>query len=425
MKGRFSICLLLSLACVAGTAQEAAHLKTVSGTAFHILPRTNNRESGYASICEGLNGRIYIGTAAYGVNSYLVEFDPKTETQRVVIDTHKLCGLSATGFAAQAKIHTRNFVGPSGTIYVGSKQGHPLGGESPWTYPGGYLMTYDPATEKAVNLGKVPFRLHGIYDVVADESRDLLYVTTQSEGLAGQLWFRYDLETHQFEGLGPIVSAAAHPLLDRQGRCHVLTEDLRLATYDPDDDSLFVRPILEANGNRFTHAEAAPQWEVDPEGQKAFLIFMDDSIMYEIDLMANGPEVPVKNHGPVIEAQRTGVSMDPHFGPDGKFYLIAGALQPEVFPRSLSHLVRFDPRTEQSEDLGVITIGNPDYVQFKDVEGKPFPNRRGVVTLPDGQLTPVYNQGLAVCRDGTLYAKYIKPFTLLRIDDVRAATAPH
>jgi len=41
--------------------------------------------------------------------------------------THKLVGLplEPTGYAAQSKIHTRNFVGPSGKIYVGSKQGYP------------------------------------------------------------------------------------------------------------------------------------------------------------------------------------------------------------------------------------------------------------------------------------------------------------
>lgn len=46
---------------------------------------------------------------------------------RVVFDTHKLVGLplTPTGYAAQAKLHTRNFVGPSGKIYVGSKQGYP------------------------------------------------------------------------------------------------------------------------------------------------------------------------------------------------------------------------------------------------------------------------------------------------------------
>ena len=99
----------------------------VRAKAFHIPPETTTEESGYFSLCEGKNGKIYIGTAAYGRDSYLVEFDPATEKMRVVLDTHKLVGLplAPTGYAAQSKIHTRNFVGPSGKIYVGSKQGYP------------------------------------------------------------------------------------------------------------------------------------------------------------------------------------------------------------------------------------------------------------------------------------------------------------
>src|SRR5262245_64701679 len=163
--------------------------------AYYIPPETTTEESGYFSLCEGKNGKIYVGCAAYGRNSYLVEFDPATERMRVVLDTHKLVGLplEPTGYAAQSKIHTRNFVGPSGTIYLGSKQGYPTAEEKKTgkvaTYKGGHVMTYDPATGKAVNLG-MPMPLddkrkpegakggEGVIDVVADEARGLIYVIT-------------------------------------------------------------------------------------------------------------------------------------------------------------------------------------------------------------------------------------------------------
>src|SRR5438034_6988243 len=124
--------LLLAQATVAAadhsaaTKQPPASLKYLWAKAYHIPPETTTEESGYFSLCEGKNGRIYVGCAAYGRNSYLVEFDPATEKMRIVLDTHKLVGLplTPTGYAAQSKIHTRNFVGPSGKIYVGSKQGY-------------------------------------------------------------------------------------------------------------------------------------------------------------------------------------------------------------------------------------------------------------------------------------------------------------
>src|SRR5215472_17572859 len=123
---------------VAGAAEQPAaarkppaSLKYLGAKAYHVPPETTTEESGYFSLCEGKNGRIYVGCAAYGRNSYLVEFDPTTEKMRIVLDTHKLVGLPLipTGYAAQSKIHTRNCVGPSGMIYVGSKQGYPTAKE--------------------------------------------------------------------------------------------------------------------------------------------------------------------------------------------------------------------------------------------------------------------------------------------------------
>jgi hypothetical protein len=111
---------------------------------------TTNQGSGYFSIVEGKNGRLYIGAAKYGVSSYLVEYDPVVQQFRVVVDTMREIGSTATGFAAQSKIHTRNNVGASGKIYFGTKQGYPdkTKEEKLEDYPGGYPMVYDPETNK-------------------------------------------------------------------------------------------------------------------------------------------------------------------------------------------------------------------------------------------------------------------------------------
>src|ERR1051325_137598 len=72
--------------------RPAAPFRYVRAKAFHIPPETTTEESGYFSLCEGRNGKIYIGTAAYGRNSYLVEFDPATEKMRIVLDTSQAVG---------------------------------------------------------------------------------------------------------------------------------------------------------------------------------------------------------------------------------------------------------------------------------------------------------------------------------------------
>src|SRR5262245_39188708 len=74
---------------VAAAPQPKAPFPYVQARAYHIPPETTTEESGYFSLCEGRNGKIYVGTAAYGRNSYLVEFDPASEKMRIVLDTHK------------------------------------------------------------------------------------------------------------------------------------------------------------------------------------------------------------------------------------------------------------------------------------------------------------------------------------------------
>src|SRR5262245_10086253 len=92
-------------------------------TAHAIPSETTSDQSGYFTLIEGNNGRIYVGTAKYGSNAYLVEFDPTTKAMKVVVDAQKEIGTTATGFASQSKIHTRNNIGASGKIYFGTKQG--------------------------------------------------------------------------------------------------------------------------------------------------------------------------------------------------------------------------------------------------------------------------------------------------------------
>src|SRR5262249_371348 len=149
---------------------------------------------------------VYVGTAKYGENAYLVEFEPRTRKQRIVLDTNAVCGLSGKGYAAQSKLHTRNFVAPSGRIYVGSKQGYRKEGDESES-PGGYVMVYDPTTGKARNLG-MPFPGQGVADVVADEAHGIAYVVTCED----QHWMLLDLELNKVHELGPMLTPYASTL---------------------------------------------------------------------------------------------------------------------------------------------------------------------------------------------------------------------
>ena len=434
-------------AALQGDAKPATPLPYVVAKAFHIPPETTTEESGYFSLCEGRNGKIYIGTAAYGRNSYLVEFDPATEKMRIVLDTHKLVGLplTPTGYAAQSKIHTRNFVGPSGKIYVGSKQGYPTAaereamkrGETIPVYHGGYVMVYDPATDTAENLG-MPLPLddqriavgkkegEGVIDVTADEARGLIYAITCEE----QHWMLYDMKGKRFRELGPILRDQPNTLIDAQGRGTAITVDFQIARYDPGTEKVTVDPLL-VGSKPFTDYLGAkrvhPDWRITPDGRTAYMQLLDDLRMFRVDLSGpSGQSVCAIDLGARIAGEHPDSRGSISIGPDGRVYSAVRIDNKTGFGSGyLHHLVRHDPATGAMADLGVFAVKNPDFFNFaagrtKNPDGTERPIH-GYHTLPDGTLTPLHViMALIVAQDGTIYATTIYPFTLLKVETVQA-----
>lgn len=426
-------------------AQAKAPFPYVQAKAFHIPPETTTEESGYFSLCEGRNGKIYVGTAAYGRNSFLVEFDPATEKMRIVLDVHKLVGQKTTGYAAQAKLHTRNYVGPSGKIYVGSKQGYLLPaeraaqkrGEKVPVYQGGYVMTYDPATDTAENLG-MPMPLddkrqaagrtegEGVIDVTADEARGLIYVITCEH----QHWMLYNVKTKTYRELGPILRDQPNTLIDAQGRGTAITADYKVARYDPDKDRVSIdqllvagQPFAEVIGPKRVH----PDWRITPDGRTAYLQLLNDLRMFRVDLTGpTGQPVQATNLGDRIKGEHPDSRGSISIGPDGRVYSAIRIDNQTGFGKGyLHHLVRHDPQNKAMDDLGVFAVRNPNFFDFtgpqaKNPDGSLRP-RHGYHTLPDGTLTPLHViMALIVARNGTIYATTIYPYTLLQVETVKA-----
>ncbi len=412
--------------------------------AYHIPPETTSEESGYFSLCEGKNGKIYVGTAAYGRNAYLVEFDPKTETMRVVLDAHKLVGLplTPTGYAAQSQIHTRNYVGPSGIIYVGTKQGYPTTAEKKSgkiaTYRGGYVITYDPLTGRAKNLG-MPMPLgdkrlpagakegEGVIDVAADETRGLIYVITCEH----QYWMLFDTKHPKkgYRALGPILRDQPNTLIDSQGRATAITKDYKVARYDPATDKVTVdrllvggKPFAEVVGPKAIH----PDWRLAVDGKTAYLQLLNDLRMFEVDLSgAVGNPVVAKSLGSRVRGKNPDSRGSISIATDGRVYSTIRVDNETKFGAGyLHHIVRYDPVAKSMGELGVIAVKNPDFFNFqgpqaKNPDGSLRP-RHGYHTLPDGTLTPLHVVlATIVAKDGTIYATTLYPFTLLRIPPVK------
>ena len=408
------------------SAPVKAPFRYVWGKAFHILPETHTDESGYFSIIEGLNGKIYVGTAKYDYNAFLVEFDPRTEQQKIVIDTNKVNGLTATGYVSQSKIHTRNFVGPSGTIYCGSQEGYRRIPGDVSKYPGGYVMTYDPKTGVAQSLG-MPLAGEGVIDVVADEARGLLYVVTSGGEDKLSHWLVGDIKSKTYRDLGVLTTAYASTLMDKAGRAHAITADFQLATYDPATQKVSIREI-QSNGAKWKEAANAsvPTWQLTPDRNAAYLLLMNDATLFKIDWSGAGA-AQAKTLRRLLQGKNYDSRSSLTVAPDGRVYALVKVDNETGFGGGyLHHLTCYDPRSGRTEDLGVLAVRNPNFFDFGPrADGTKPPWSHGYHTLPDGTMTPLHgHQGLVAARDGSLYALILYPYTLLKIQGTGAITTP-
>lgn len=414
---------------VLAEAPAKAPFNYVPAKAWYIPPETTTEESGYFALNEGKNGKVYVGTAAYGRNAYLVEFDPKTQKMRVVVDAHKEIGLplEPTGYAAQAKIHTRNYVGESGKIYIGTKQGYPTKEDEANNvqYPGGYVLIYDPATDKTENLG-MPYPTQGVIDVVADESRGLIYVVTCED----QHWMVYDVKTKAYRELGPMLYPYATTIVDAKGRANSITNDWQIARFDPATNEVTLHDLMvdgkkvEGPGKRDSGWIAT--WNLAADGKTAYLVRLGFPQLWSVDLSSTGAgAVNATNLGNMTEAPNPDSRSALSIAPNGDVYVLVKVANKTGFGGgSLHHLIRYSPEKKSMSDLGVLKVTNPDFYGRPlkdggavDDEGKRISWTHGYHHLPDGSLTPLHaHMALIVASDGSVYITILYPYSLLKVD---------
>jgi hypothetical protein len=411
-------------------AQNApAALRWLPSRAYHVPSELTTEESGYQSLGEGLDGRIYIGAAKYGFNGYLVEFDPKSERLRAVVDVMKTIGSSATGFAAQAKIHSHLPVSPSGKIYCGSKQGYPKEGEKRTDYPGGYPLVYDPATG-TTKAYPIPIPHQGIISHFPDEARGLSYISTCDDARPAEVthFMVLDLKKGTYKDLGDMGRSYAYIQRDYRGRALHLASEARVAAYDPDRDRLQMLQMLVEGarpqpGSRL-YENHPLQPGTSPDGKTLYLLPMEENALYAGDLTRNDGTLPLRRIAPVLPGA-------PASGTDCRSLDVdrAGrvwAMVRETIPSygMVHHLCVYDPPVGRSRDVGIPFITNPEYESLKDETGKPKPWHHGVWTTPEGRLTALHHHmAIKAARDGTIYTTVIAPFTLLRLTPETIRTA--
>lgn len=420
------ICLftlfLASLFCPHASAQE----KWLLGKAYKLPSEYTNQESGYFSLVPGLDDRLYIGTAKYGVNGYLLEFDPKSEKTRLVMDVHDTIKLKGTGFAAQAKIHTRNNVGASGKIYVASKQGYPEKGEHRCDYPGGYVLVHDPKTGKNEHFGLAKAQ-HGIISVMPDESRGLAYISTCSDDrpIDHTHFMVLDLKSRKYHDLGDMEHMYAFIVLDPKGRAYHPVRGGTVARYDPDTKKLD-RLSLTIDGKPvpelFRKDHCIQNWDTTPDRKTLYCVEMSTNGLYAFDLSNADRKLEGRRIGDLLLESGKPRKTDCRamaVGPDGTVW--AAVTEHGLPDGPQLHLVSYRPGTKTPRDHGPVGVANPNFTTFTDASGKQKPWHHTMRKAKDGTLTPWQPMGVCATRDGSVYVFTIAPLTLLRFtpDQVR------
>jgi hypothetical protein len=404
--------------------QDLATAKWVKSTAFVVPKETATEGEGYFAIIEGLNGRLYIGTHANAVNSWLVEFDPAAEKMKVVVDAHKAIGKDLRGFGAQAKIHTRNNVGASGKIYFGTKQGYPdtAKGEKREDYPGGYPMVYDPKTGET-KVYPIPVPHEGINSITPDESRGLAYISTCSDGRPGPVenshFLILDLKTGKYRSLIDTRHVYGFIVVDYLGRAYHPMLGGDIVRYDPQTDKLErLKQTIDGNAptkeSNLANEKGHPiNWDITPDGKTLYALPMSTNNAYVYDLTQKGDTLAGKSLGTLVPGAKAVDCRAMCVGPKGTMWAAITESHSKV--GQLLHLVSYRAGNKAPRDHGPVSVSNPNFTEFVDKQGKPLPFHGGFAKFGDVTTTKYVILGVCEARSGDVYILALHPYSVLKV----------
>jgi hypothetical protein len=188
----------------------------------------------YNSMGVASDGRIYyvLSSEAVDKGAEVFRFNPATGKIDRLGDLTEAAGEKGANAIVQGKSHV-TFVESKGKLYFAThigyysiidgmeKMGVPPAGMKP--YPGGHLLSLDPATGKFEDLAIAPER-EGIITMNMDPQRQRIYGITWPTGY----FFRYDLPRKELKNLGRVADQGENGVGARyQTICRSLAIDPR------------------------------------------------------------------------------------------------------------------------------------------------------------------------------------------------------
>lgn len=386
---------------------EVADLQPLFCRATSVPEEYANNRSGYTAFVAAPDGKVYLGTANYYDYGYWLAYDPRDRSLQRVVDMRETVAEDLYDINTQGKTHTQLAVGPDGRVYGGTKQGHELFatrpeiGEESGGYPGGHLVSYDPATGVARDLGVLRAQ-DGLMNGIVDHERRRIYFKTEPR----THFLVYEMDTRQVIDKGRVGTWGRYIDMDDEGNVWIPNHG-RMTQYDAERDELveyevrvegegpdYRKPYACAIGGRGSKRGA----DFNRRGMK--LYGGDTREIQEFDLArAKDGVVPMRYVCRAVP-EPFEESSDIHTmiqDTQGRIYWTADV---KTDPKQ-TLVMRYDPRAERGECLGYIV--DAEYAEHEDFQ-------KGIGSV----------QGSAIGKDGTLYIMATYPYYILEFPRLTA-----
>lgn len=384
------IVLVLTVARVTGAADTPIRTIQVD---YRTFPGLARMDGNWSALLAGSDGKVYMGLAYHGGGGHLVYYDSRNDTVHDVGDLNVLVGQQFLRAGPQSKIHTKFAEGKDGRIYFATQYGNDFDfarvGTPEW-YPGGHWMVFDPRTDQATDLG-LAYAGQGIIAGNYDPLYNRYYGLTDPRGE----FVYYDISKHTEENLGRFNnwdSLCRTLVVDDRGNAYGSFGHGQIYRYDPRTDSvreLSVRlPIRRKGislGRDYDKSETA--WRVvvwDKITKKFYGVEESATTLFSFD-PHSGEDGEVKTLGQLCVPSFRDARNVPYatlsltLGQDRKLYYAASAREFDYSGSAglaVSHIITYDLRTGQIEDLGEMRL--PD--------GSPILGTDSATTGPDGTI---------------------------------------
>ena len=359
-----------------------------------------NTKSGYTAFVAGPDGKVYLGSANYYDYGLWLVYDPEDRSIKPVVDIRAVTAEHLFDVNTQGKTHTQLAIGPDGKIYGGTKQGHELFatrpeiGEQAHGYPGGHLLSYDPRTGVAQDLG-VLRNQDGLMNCIVDHERRRIYFKTEPR----THFLIYEIDTRQVIDKGRVGTWGRYIDMDDQGNVWIPNHG-RMTKYDVERDELMEYQVqVEGDGPPYTKPYACVIGGGGAKrgadfNRRGMKLYGDNRRqIQEFDLARAADGIVPMRYVCRAVPEPYEESTDIHTMIQDKRGRIYWTADVKGSPKPLL-IMRYDPATEKVECLGYTV----------DVEWEAHENsKKGIGSI----------QGSAMTDDGTLYIMGTYPYYVL------------